>query len=325
MSVRFPLFLALAVVGSFFATTRPAVAEAELINGVAVIVNDTVITRQEVELFIAQAADLLQRQYGNQPQIFRQKMAETYSDATEQLVARQLILHDFTNAGYNLPESIIDDTIRDRIRQRFGDRVTLNKTLKEQGMTYEAFRQRTREEIIVEALTQKNISQEVLISPQKIANYYEANKTNYALPDQIKLRMIVLSKPQNGDAENTKKLAEEILAKVKEGAGFADMARIHSEGSQRESGGDWGWVERTVLREDLAEIAFKLEKGRRSGVIDMTNSVYLMQVDDKRPAHTRPLNEVSDEIEKTLLVHERERLRKKWLDRLKTKSFVRYF
>jgi hypothetical protein len=52
---------------------------------------------------------------------------------------------------------------------------------------------------------------------------------------------------------------------------------------------------------------------------------YLMQVEAKRVARTKSLEEVRDEIENDLKVEERARLQKKWVDRLKEKSFVRYF
>ena len=52
---------------------------------------------------------------------------------------------------------------------------------------------------------------------------------------------------------------------------------------------------------------------------------YLMMVEDKQLAHVKPLEEVRDEIEKELVLQERSRLRTKWIDRLKEKSFVRYF
>jgi hypothetical protein len=50
-----------------------------------------------------------------------------------------------------------------------------------------------------------------------------------------------------------------------------------------------------------------------------------MLVEDRRPAHTKPLAEVREEIERNLIAQENERLQKKWIDRLKAKSFVRYF
>ena len=61
------------------------------------------------------------------------------------------------------------------------------------------------------------------------------------------------------------------------------MASVYSEGSQKSQGGDWGWVERSVLRKDLADAAFALKPGQVSDVIDTPESVYLMLVEDKRP------------------------------------------
>jgi parvulin-like peptidyl-prolyl isomerase len=120
-------------------------------------------------------------------------------------------------------------------------------------------------------------------------------------------------------------LAGEILSKIKEGAAFADMAAVYSQGSQRNQGGDWGWVEKSVLRKELAETAFSLKPGEISSVIETPEACYLMLVEEKRAAHVKALGDVRDEIEKTMLAQERARLQKQWIERLKKKTFVRYF
>ena len=301
-------------------------ADMERVNGLAVIVNESVITYQEVRHHIAQQVEVLQRQYlPAQPDVYRQKLGDAIQSGLNQLKERQLILHDFRTAGYNLPESIIEDTIRDRIRQRFGDRATLAKSLKEQGITFETFRQNIREEIIVDALRAKHVVRELIISPQKILDFYEVRKTNYAVGDEIKLRMIVLNKPVNGDPSETRLLAKQILERIEAGAPFEDMAKIYSEGSQRAAGGDWGWSQRSVLDVTLAKVAFGLEKGQRSAVVESGPFCYLMLVEDKRAAHLKPLSEVRESIEKDLLAAERTRLEKSWVSRLEKKSYVRYY
>jgi parvulin-like peptidyl-prolyl isomerase len=300
-------------------------AQAALANGIRAIVSDAVITFQQVQMSAAQAADLLRRQYGNQPEVFEKKYVETLNDALEQLVERQLILHDFKTAGYNLPEPIIEETIQERIRSRYGDRTTLVKSLQAEGITWEKFRQQIREQIIIEALRAKNISQEFIMSPHKIETYYAAHRDDYKLEDQVKLRMIALDSSVADTPEGRKKLALEILGKIKGGVAFAEMARLYSTGSQRSQGGDWGWVERSILRKELADVAFSLKPGALSDVIETENECYLMLVEESRVSHVRPLNEVRDEIEKTLLIEERARLQKQWIDRLKAKTFVRYF
>jgi peptidyl-prolyl cis-trans isomerase SurA len=295
------------------------------VTGVRVVVNDALVTHQDVLIFVGQTMELLERQYSDKPEVLMKRQKELWEDGTEQLVERQLILYDFKTTGYNLPESIIEDSIRDRIRRRYGDRMTLARTLRAEGMTLETFRKRTREEIIIEQMRYFHVSKDLIISPQKIIDYYDAHRTNYMVADTVKLRMIVLNKPGSADNGATHELAVEILAKIKEGAPFEEMARIHSEGSQRAAGGDWNWVERSVLRKELAEVAFVLKKGSTSEVIDLSDACFIMLVEDTKPAHLRPLPEVRDEIEKNLLASERERLQKQWMARLKAKSFVRYF
>ncbi len=301
-------------------------AMAELANGIKGVVDDSVVTYEEVHSLTAQTADVLVRQYRSEPSTLEKKMNDLLEENLEKLMERQLILHEFKTAGYNLPESVIDELVQERIRTDFGDRATLTKTLEARGMTYEKFRQQVRERFIVEQLRLKNISSEkIIISPHKIETYYKAHQDDFKVEDEVKLRMIVLNKTSEESAPQVRKLAEEILAKLKEGASFSEMASIYSQGSQRKEGGDWGWVERSVLRKELAEAAFCLKKGERSGVVENSESCYLMLVEDVRPAHSKPLAEVRESIEKNLLLEERNRLEKQWIERLRKKTFVRYF
>jgi peptidyl-prolyl cis-trans isomerase SurA len=347
-------------------------AEPELRNGIAAIVNDSIITFQEVEAYTVMALDALHRTYARQPEVYQKKRLETLTSGLEDLLVKQLILHDFKTAGGVLPESVIDDEIKDRIRRRFGDRVTLTKTLQAEGITQEAYRQRTRDEIVVGYMTDRNIRSAILISPQKIERYYQTNLHQFKLGDQVKLRMIVLNRPTGSSSDEVKKLALEIAQKIDQGASFAEMASVYSEGSQRKEGGDWGWVEETKLNKGLAEIAFGLKPGKHSSVLALAREpddsywiyqynpagrlsvgrkytsrdvfveekrfeeadernvlppreFYLMLVEDKRVARTKSLQEARDEIEKTLILQERARLQKKWVDRLRAKSFIRYF
>lgn len=338
-------------------------------NGIAAIVNDTVITYYEVQAYTFQAVDLLRRTYGRNPEVLNQKVTETMMDGLEQLIEKQLILDDFKAAGGLLPESIIDDEVKDRIRKVFGDRITATKSLQAQGKSFESFRKEIHDEIIVQFMRQKNVASAITISPTKIEHYYATNGHQFQVQDEVKLRMIMLNRADGSSAGELLARAREISRKVEEGIPFGEMAAAYHQGSQK--GGDWGWVERKVLNKGLSEIAFSLRPGERSGVIGLareadsywifeytkTNSaamgrrysnkdefleakrfqlssgeeppspqeVYLMLVEEKRDARVRPLEEVRDEIEKTLIFQERARLHKQWIDRLKAKHFVAYF
>lgn len=301
----------------------PAVARAETADGVKAVVNDKVITYAEVEEYARDAANALRQQYGSEPEVFQQKLNALMLDAMNQLVENELILHSFDTEGYQLPDSAMDEIVQDRIKEQFGDRVTLVKTLQARGMTYEQYRQQVRDQYISSALRRQKVQGETIISPAKIMNYYHAHEADFKLEDQVKLRMIVLNKTSPADT-NAAAFAREIQAKLKDGATFAEMASVYSQGSQQHQGGDWGWVERSVLRKELGEVAFSLAPGQVSDLIDTPDAIYVMLVEDKKTAHAKPLADVRAEIEKTLRVQEQARLQKQWIDGLKKKTFIRY-
>ena len=294
---------------------------AEMADGIMAVVNASAITYAQVEDFAAPALQSLRRQYADQPDVYRQKYAETLNDSLDQLIERQLILHSFESDGYVMPDGVVDQLVHDRIRDRFGDRASLIKTLQAQGITFEQFRKQLREQYIESAMRNLNVQKAIIISPYKVQNYYAAHQDDYKQEDQVKLRMIVLNKSGATDP-TTLTLAKEIQAKVKQGASFPEMAAIYSQGSQQHQGGDWGWVERSVLRKELADVAFGLPVGQVSDVLETPDTCYLMLVEDKKSAQYRPLADVRKDIEKILTAQEQATLQKNWMDGLKKKNFI---
>jgi hypothetical protein len=69
----------------------------------------------------------------------------------------------------------------------------------------------------------------------------------------------------------------------------------------------------------------RLETADAASSLPAPNEFYLLKVDDTRQAHFKALGEVREQIEKNLLLDERTRLEKAWIERLKKKTFVRYF
>ena len=305
--------------------------QAELVNGIQAIVHDAVVTKQEVDLYTAPAEEVLRRRHRAQPDVYARKLAEARNENLEERLKRQLILRDFKTGGYNLPEPIIQGAVEEEIRTRYEGHEKLIKSLQEQGITYEKFRQQTREKIILSALRGKNISQEIIISPHKIERFYLANQEKFKVNEEVKLRVIVLNIPAESAAAAVRQNAEGLRAQIQAGTAFSELAAQHSQGRQREQGGDWGWIQKydldgaLVLRKELAEPAFALKPGEMSEVLVIDNTCYLLLVEDKRPPHTKPLSEVREVVEQTLLQEERARLEKLWIDRLKKKTFVRYF
>jgi parvulin-like peptidyl-prolyl isomerase len=300
---------------------------AGLINGVDAVVHDTVITRQDVAEETLKPQRELWNEYmviTHQPDVYQTKVNEAERDNLGTLIDRQLILHEFKTAGYNLPEKVIDDVVQAEVRAQ-GDRMTFIRTLEAKGTTLERYRQGIRDRYIERAMRDKNVSSEIIISPHKVEAYYQEHRESYKLPDRVKLRLMVLNKSSDPDAPQARKLADEILGKINAGVSFAEMATLYSDDKMHQQGGDRGWVKKGELRMEIDGAAFSLKPGEHSGVIETPEACYLTQVEGVEAAHYSPLSEVRGQIEKDLQDRERGRLQKQWIDKLKKKTFVRYY
>lgn len=317
-------FLTILLVGmALCATAAPDATQ--LLNGIVAIVDGKVITENEARKFIEPVIEFLKKRHGHEPKVFQEKALKAYRDGLDELINRQLMLLDFDAEGYRLPQRFVENFVQDRIREQYGDRPRLIKTLEQQGMTYQDFREEIRDQFVIEQMQARKVSSGILVSPYKIENSYKENITDFRLPDQIKLRMIVLNKPASGDTTAVDKLAGEIRRKITDLDEFKEVASIYSEGSQASDGGDWGWIETKVLRKELAAAALLIKKGETSGIIQTADACYIMHMEDVRIAYVRPLHEVRDEIESKLIAEERQRLQKIYIARLRKKAFIRFF
>ncbi|HEX3101000.1 MAG TPA: peptidyl-prolyl cis-trans isomerase, partial [Pyrinomonadaceae bacterium] len=297
---------------------------AELMDGVVAVVNDQVITRQQVQDFAMPAVDALRRQYATDSQEFQQKLNDVLTNSLELLIERQLILRAFDAEGYRMPDSYLDELVQDRIRERFGDRVTLTKTLQAEGMTYEQFCDDVRDQTIESFMRSKKVAQEIVISPFQVEQYYKAHQQDYKVEDQVRLRMIVLNKTGDDDT-NTPALAKEIKSELKEGVPFAQLASVYSQGSEAKDGGEKGWIDRTALRKELSDVAFTLKPGDVSDVIETPEACYVLKIEETTPAHVRPISEIREDIEKTLRAQKHDELERQWIESLRKKTFIRIF
>ena len=298
-----------------------------MVDGIAAVVNSNVITYGQVrELLMFRQRSLNEVYQGEE---LKAKMKESQDAALKDLVDRQIIIDEFKTQGFQIPDYVIQDRIQTIIREEFGgDRTAFVRTLKAQGFSMSRFREIEREKIIVQAMRQRAVRSDFVISPDKIEAYYRRNLAQYSTPEEIRLSMIVLRVEEDGsdDPAATKRaMAEEIRGKIADGADFAGMAQMYSEDSTAEVGGDWGWIDRKTLNAELNSVAFGLGPGQLSRVVQLGDSFYIMRVEARKAAVTKPLAELRDEISKKLYEEERLRLQEQWLETLRKKAYVKIY
>jgi peptidyl-prolyl cis-trans isomerase SurA len=313
---------------TLLAATAPLKAVEEVLNGIAAVVNGEIITFSQVrELVGARERSTAEIYQGEELQ---RRIKEMRQGAVQDLVDQALILQEFRKKEFNIPSYIIDDSINRIIRQEFGgDRTAFVKTLQAQGFSMARFRERKKDEITVQAMRQAKTSDNLIVSPVKIREYYNKNSAAYTSPEQVKLRMIVLKEGStNGDAPSDssagkKQMAAELREKLAGGAEFDRLAQMYSEDSTSDMGGDWGWIERKTLNEDLAKVAFSLKPGEISTVTQLDNGYYILMVEARKPAVTKPLSEVQPEIVQALIQEEKLKGQERWLKSLREKAYIK--
>src|SRR5580704_6146049 len=269
------LFILLPAIAFFMPQIRAA--DPEVIDGVAAVVNADVITFSQVQEVSGPRERTLREQYTGVELV--EKIKEARLAALNDLIDRQLILEEFKKKKFTIPEYVIEDHVQSIIREEFaGDRQAFLRTLNAQGFTINKFREIQRDKVIVGAMRQNNIKGTFSTTPQQVQAYYEANKPQFATPEQLKLRMIVLNADplDANSADSTRKMADEIRNKIKGGADFATMAKTYSMDGTAESGGDWGFVDRKTLNQQLTDVAFALAPGQTSEIVQIGDSFYIL-------------------------------------------------
>jgi peptidyl-prolyl cis-trans isomerase D len=138
------------------------------------------------------------------------------------------------------------------------------------------------------------------ISDADVQAYYNQHQAQYQVKEQVKVRHILIAVPQGADAKTdhaAKAKADDLLKQIKSGANFADLASKNSDDpGSKTQGGELGWLDRGRTVPEFDTVAFTLNPGQTSDVIKTQFGYHILQVEEKKTAHLRPLSEVKAEI-----------------------------
>ena len=138
------------------------------------------------------------------------------------------------------------------------------------------------------------------VTPAEVQSYYDGNITQYQTPEQVRASHILLNVAGKDEAA-VRKQAEGVLAQVKAGGDFAELARKFSEDEgSKVNGGDLDYFSRGRMVPEFEAAAFALEPGQVSDLVRSQFGFHIIKVVDKKPAVTRSLDEVRAQIEEQL-------------------------
>lgn len=159
-------------------------------------------------------------------------------------------------------------------------------------------------------LSLAELRQRAPVTDDEVKVYYQGHIDQYKLEDRAHVAHILFKTVGMTDAEaaEVKKKAEDVLAKAKKGANFADLAKQYSEDTTKDKGGDLGWIVRGQTVPEFEAAAFSLPKGSISDLVKTQYGFHIIQVIDRETARTQTLDEVKANIVNQLQQEKAEQL-----------------
>ena len=299
---------------------------ARFANGIAAIVEDKIITAEDVRREIMPYLPQIEQDAKGDYKTFRKLLEEAEDQVIQQLTDNHLIVLEFYDDKGQIPPSYIRNEVNERIITQFNsERSEFLAYLKSIGKTPEEYDTMIRDEMIVGFMQGKMRKSQTFVSPVKIEEFYKENKEAFFQEEAIRLRLIKLAQMTDESPGLLEQTAQQIVNELNDGADFAELAKKHSQDSKRSRGGDWGWIERKSLIPKLSGPAFALGEGEHSEAIKVKNGYFILYVQDKREEGYMPIEDVREDIEDMLVSQMAREAQDRWLERLRRDGYVRRF
>ena len=128
-------------------------------------------------------------------------------------------------------------------------------------------------------------------------SFYDKNKNLFVEPEQVRLSLILLkvdpSSPQTV-WNSAKEEGQRIHQRIKAGADFGELARLHSGDASAAKGGQMEYTHSGMLPEALAAPVEKLKPREISEPVQILQGVAILRLDDRKLARQRPFDAVRE-------------------------------
>jgi len=130
----------------------------------------------------------------------------------------------------------------------------------------------------------------VAVSDQDVNEAYERAKATFPKrPPAVTFRQLVIATQASQQAlDRARAKADSLLAEIRRGADFEQVARRESQDSaSREQGGDLGWNRRNELVPEFEQMMFALQPGQISPIVFTPYGFHIIRVDRSKPAEVK--------------------------------------
>jgi peptidyl-prolyl cis-trans isomerase SurA len=293
-----------------------APGERELIDRVAAVVNEEVITLSEVE---AAARPFMEKDFGED------KKAAVYKDVLDQLISERLLSQQIKDANITVGEEDIELAVQDILKRNKITLEELQAALDQNGTSMSKYREDLKTQLTRLKVVNEKVRQRVVIPEAEIKAEFERRTVGEKKEQVVSIRHIFFrwgESPDPAEKQRVLAKAQEARKRVVGGEDFVKVAKEVSEGPTASTGGDLGEIGEKGLLPELARALVGVKNGEITQPVETSNGVHVVQLLERKQKQPTGYAQVKDQIYQELYQKEVERQMKIWLDELKGTSAI---
>ncbi len=291
------------------------------VNGIAAKANGDVITMNELMIELAPIQSVLMAQFPRRGAAFENQLKKQRDRILDELIDRTIIFTEFKDRIQAIPDRAVEEEVEKHIQRRHaGDKALFRKYLKATNLTLDQFKIQQRKKLLVDIIR----SQQFPDLPPPTQAEMQSQYNEWKIPNRDRSKdvgtyqKIYLRKGL--DKESTLQQAEKLVADLKAGADFAELAKRYSTDSRAAEGGMWKDVPRTDLNPEFGYIVFDLGDEGIMGPIEDQYGITIVKVKERKFGPSKPLSSVKDEIKRIVDGKKRRASIEEWMKKLRDKS-----
>jgi peptidyl-prolyl cis-trans isomerase SurA len=299
------------------------VSSGNVVNAIAAIVNDEVVTLHEV---YSESQPLI-REAEKKSTVDAAVRTQIRHAALEHLIEKRLLDQKIKELNIKVSDEEVKQAIDDvRKQNNMVSQEVLVSALASQGLTFEQYRSQLKEQIEKLKLVSMEVRAKIQVGETEMREYYEANRAKYSEEDTFRARHIffkVNEKAPSDDIKRTMTTALMVLAEAKSGKDFVELARSYSEDpAARKDGGDLGSFKKGDMMPELETAILGMKPGEVSELVYTPSGFHIIKLEERTSGKMKPFESVKAEIEDTIYRKKSEERFSQWAKELRAKASI---
>jgi len=252
----------------------------QTLNSIVASVNNDVILQSELRNRSAMVISQLQTQQAELP-----PRSALQKQVLDRLILENLQLQLAERNGIRIDDEKLNNNMRKLAKQNDMSLSEFRETLEQDGYDYVAFREQFRNQITINQIRQEMVENRVEVTAQEVDHLLATAASFNDQNREYHLAHILVSTPEAASPEQlqkAKKRTDDMLARLRDGADFEQMAIAESDGQQALSGGDLGWRKTGQLPSLFSDVVGQLQIGQISDPIRSPSGFHIVKIMDIR-------------------------------------------